>query len=84
MRFCRFLGERLGLSVLLKSSARSTSTEDDILQSIELGNVAMPLNSQLIRGSQSLFGVKTELQFGKTRVTAVIAEQQSEQNTVRA
>jgi cell surface protein SprA len=61
-----------------------TPTEDDILQSIELGNVSMPLNSQLIRGSQSLFGVKTELQFGKTRVTAVFSEQQSEANTVQA
>jgi cell surface protein SprA len=61
-----------------------TPTEDDILQSIELGNVSMPLNSQLIRGAQSLFGVKTELQFGKTRVTAIFSEQQSESNTVQA
>ncbi|AZQ45131.1 T9SS outer membrane translocon Sov/SprA [Nonlabens ponticola] len=61
-----------------------TPTEDDILQSIEVGNVAMPLNSQLIRGAQSLFGVKAELQFGKTRVTAVFSEQQSEARTVNA
>ncbi len=61
-----------------------TPTEDDILQSIELGNVSLPLNSQLIRGSQSLFGVKTELQFGKTRVTAIFSEQRSEANTVQA
>jgi cell surface protein SprA len=61
-----------------------TPTEDDILQSIEVGNVAMPLNSQLIRGAQSLFGIKTELQFGKTRITAVFSEQQSESRTVQA
>jgi cell surface protein SprA len=61
-----------------------TPTEDDILQSIEVGNVSMPLNSQLIRGAQSLFGIKTELQFGKTRVTAVFSEQQSENRTVNA
>ncbi|BAO55141.1 T9SS outer membrane translocon Sov/SprA [Nonlabens marinus] len=61
-----------------------TPTEDDILQSIEVGNVSMPLNSQLIRGAQSLFGVKTELQFGKTRITSVFSEQQSESRTVQA
>ncbi|MGB3591875.1 MAG: cell surface protein SprA, partial [Nonlabens sp.] len=61
-----------------------TPTEDDILQSIQVGNVSMPLNSQLIRGAQSLFGIKTELQFGKTRITAVFSEQQSENRTVEA
>ncbi|HCO84372.1 MAG TPA: cell surface protein SprA, partial [Arenibacter sp.] len=42
------------------------------------------LNSSLITGAQSLFGVKTELQFGKTRVTAVFSEQRSQSNTVVA
>jgi cell surface protein SprA len=61
-----------------------TPTEDDIIQSIEVGNVNMPLNSSLITGAQSLFGVKTQLQFGKTRVTAVFSEQRSQNNTVVA
>ncbi|MEQ8218055.1 MAG: cell surface protein SprA [Arenibacter sp.] len=61
-----------------------TPSEDDILQKIEVGNVSMPLNSSLITGAQSLFGVKTELQFGKTRVTAVFSEQRSQSNTVVA
>jgi len=61
-----------------------TPTEDDIIQSIEVGNVNMPLNSSLITGAQSLFGVKTQLQFGKTTVTAVFSEQQSQSNTVVA
>lgn len=61
-----------------------TPTEDDIIQKIEIGNVSMPLNSALIQGSQSLFGVKTELQFGKTRVTGVFSEQQSQINSVTA
>ena len=56
--------------------------EDSILQKLEVGNVSMPLNSSLITGAQSLFGVKTELQFGKTRVTAVFSEQQSETRSV--
>nr|WP_299341681.1 cell surface protein SprA [Allomuricauda sp.] len=61
-----------------------TPTEDDILRKIEIGNVNMPLNSSLITGAQSLFGVKTELQFGRTRVTAVFSEQRSQNNTVVA
>ncbi|APQ17840.1 cell surface protein SprA [Maribacter hydrothermalis] len=61
-----------------------TPTEDDIIQSIEVGNVNMPLNSSLITGAQSLFGVKTKLQFGKTSVTAVFSEQRSQNNTVVA
>nr|WP_223270830.1 cell surface protein SprA [Subsaximicrobium wynnwilliamsii] len=61
-----------------------TPTEDDIVRKIEVGNVSMPLNSSLITGAQSLFGVRTELQFGKTRVTAVFSEQQSQSQSVTA
>lgn len=61
-----------------------TPTEDDIIRKIEVGNVSMPLNSSLIQGAQSLFGVKTELQFGKTTITGVFSEQQSESRTVVA
>lgn len=61
-----------------------TPTEDQIIQAIEVGNVSMPLNSSLIQGAQSLFGVKTELQFGKTRVTGVFSEQKSESRSVIA
>ena len=46
-----------------------TPTEDDIIRKIEVGNVSFPLNSSLIRGAQSLFGVKTQLQFGRTTIT---------------
>ncbi|MFC4722514.1 cell surface protein SprA [Geojedonia litorea] len=61
-----------------------TPDEDDIVRKIEVGNVSMPLNSSLITGAQSLFGVKTELQFGKTRVTAVFSEQKSQSRSVIA
>lgn len=61
-----------------------TPTEDDIIQKIEVGNVSMPLNSSLIKGAQSLFGVKTKLQFGKTSITGVFSEQKSETKTVVA
>lgn len=56
--------------------------EDDILQLIEFGNISMPLNSTLITGSQSLFGVKTQLKFGKLMVTAVASEQKSETQNI--
>ena len=61
-----------------------TPTEDDILQKIEVGNVSLPLNSSLIRGAQSLFGVKTQFQFGKTTVTAIFSEQKSQTKSVTA
>ncbi|RXG18572.1 protein involved in gliding motility SprA [Leeuwenhoekiella polynyae] len=61
-----------------------TPDEDDIVQKIEVGNVSMPLNSALIQGSQSLFGVKAQLQFGKTTITGVFSEQQSQTNQVLA
>jgi cell surface protein SprA len=61
-----------------------TPTEDDIIRKIEAGNVSMPIKNSLINGSQSLFGVKTELQFGKTAVTAVFSQQNSESKTVTA
>ncbi|MEW4923560.1 cell surface protein SprA [Algibacter sp. 2305UL17-15] len=61
-----------------------TPTEDDIIQKIEVGNVNMPLNSSLITGAQSLFGVKAQLQFGRTTVTGIFSEQRSQANTVVA
>ncbi|MFT7498841.1 MAG: cell surface protein SprA, partial [Porticoccaceae bacterium] len=59
-------------------------SEDDILQKIEVGNVSMPIKNSLVTGAQSLFGLKTELQFGKTSVTTVFAEQKSQTRTVAA
>jgi cell surface protein SprA len=61
-----------------------TPSEDDIIQKVEVGNVSMPLNSTLIRGAQSLFGVKTQLQFGKTTVTGVFSEQKSQTKSIVA
>ena len=61
-----------------------TPTEDDILQKVEVGNVSMPLKNSLIVGAQSLFGVKTQLKFGKTTVTGVFAEQKSQTRSVAA
>ncbi len=56
--------------------------EDEIIKLIEAGNVSLPLNTSLITGNQSLFGMKAKLQFGRTMVTAVYSEQQSETSNV--
>ena len=56
--------------------------DDDILRRLEIGNVTLPLNSTLIQGSQSLFGVKAQLQFGKLNFTGVVSQQRSRQKEI--
>ena len=65
-----------------KFTLKYEGDEDDIIQLIEAGNVSMPLQSSLITGTQSLFGLKTKLQFGKTSVTSVISYQESETQNI--
>jgi len=52
--------------------------EDNIIKSIQAGNVSFPLPTTLIHGAQSLFGLSAELQFGNTFVRTVFSEQRSE------
>lgn len=56
--------------------------EDDILQLIEFGDITFPLNSTLITGSQSLFGVKTQLKFGNLFVTAVASRKKGSTQSI--
>jgi cell surface protein SprA len=56
--------------------------EDEIIKLIEAGDVTFPLNSTLITGSQSLFGLKTQMQFGRATVTGVFSQQKSETSTI--
>ena len=56
--------------------------EDEIIKKIEAGNVTLPLPGSLITGSQSLFGLKTELQFGKLTVTGVFSQQKGETKVI--
>jgi len=58
--------------------------EDNILQKLEVGNVSFPLSSTLIKGAQSLFGVKAQFQFGKTTFTGIFSEQKSQTKSVTA
>jgi cell surface protein SprA len=59
-----------------------TGKEDEIIKNIEAGNVSLPLNGTLITGAHSLFGLKTELQFGKLNVTTVISQQKGQSSVV--
>ena len=56
--------------------------EDDILKNIEAGNINMPLNSSLIAGSQSLFGLKLETQWGRLYNTTVFSQQKGERSEI--
>jgi len=58
-------------------------SEDDIIKKIEAGNVSLPLRGSLIQGAQSLFGLKTELQFGHLRLTAIASQQNSQNENIQ-
>lgn len=58
-------------------------SEDDIIKKIEAGNVSLGLQSNLIPSKQNLFGLKTELQFGRLRLTAIASQQRSDQNNLK-
>ena len=66
-----------------KFTLKYEGDEDDIIQLIEAGNVSMPLSSSLITGTQSLFGIKTKLKFGKTSITSVVSYQESETQNIK-
>ena len=56
--------------------------EDEIVKLIEAGNISMPTNSSLIKGASSLFGFRTDLQFGKLNIQAVVSQKESTSKTV--
>jgi cell surface protein SprA len=59
-----------------------TGYEDEIIKKIEAGNVTLPLQSSLISGSQTLFGLKTQLQFGRLMMTTVFSQQKGKKQEV--
>lgn len=56
--------------------------EDEIIKLVELGNVSFPANSSLIMGSQSLFGIRTDMQFGKLKLQTVLSQKKSNSSSV--
>lgn len=59
-----------------------TGDEDQILQKIEAGNVSMPLNTSLIEGSQTLFGLKTRMRFGRLTVDAIASTSRGQKQEI--
>ena len=56
--------------------------EDEIVKLVEGGNVSFPSNSTLIRGASSLFGIRTDLQFGKLKLQTVVSQKKSSSKSV--
>ncbi|MDR2691317.1 MAG: cell surface protein SprA [Dysgonamonadaceae bacterium] len=56
--------------------------EDEIVKVLEAGNVSMNTTNSLIRGGAALFGIKTQLQFGKLTVDAVFSQQESQSRSI--
>ncbi len=59
-----------------------TGYEEDIIKKIEIGNVSMPVENSLMTGAQSLFGIKTQVQFGKLYVTGIASRQQGRNEVI--
>ena len=51
--------------------------EDEIIKLVEGGNVSFPANSSLVTGASSLFGLRTDMQFGKLKLQTVISQKKS-------
>ncbi|MCU7551041.1 cell surface protein SprA [Chitinophagaceae bacterium LB-8] len=56
--------------------------DDEVLKQFQAGNISFSSKGTLIPGAQSLFGVKTQLQFGKLYLTTVLANQRSQRQTL--
>jgi cell surface protein SprA len=59
-----------------------TGFEDDIIKKIEAGNVSFGLNTSLITGSQTLFGIKTQMQFGRLMVTGIVSQEKGKKSEI--
>ncbi len=65
-----------------RTKLQYSGKEDEILKKVEAGDVTLPLTGTLITGSYSLFGLKTEMQFGKLNITTVLSQQKGESSVI--
>ncbi len=65
-----------------KMNIEYTGLEDEILKKVEVGNVSLPLQGSLITGGTNLFGLKTEMQFGRLNLTTIISQNRGESRVV--
>ncbi|AQG82210.1 cell surface protein SprA [Spirosoma montaniterrae] len=59
-----------------------TPQNENIIQGLEVGNINWAVNSQLIPGVQNLFGIKTQLRFGRLNATVVGSQQRSRKSEI--
>ena len=67
-----------------KINLKYDGKEDEIIKLVEAGNVSFPTNSSLIKGATSLFGIRTDLQFGKLSLQTVISQKTSNSTVVNS
>jgi cell surface protein SprA len=60
-----------------------TGYDEDIIKKIEVGNISMPVRNSLLRGGLSLFGLKTQLQFGRLSLTGILSRQQGKSESIK-
>jgi cell surface protein SprA len=65
-----------------RTKLQYSGKEDEIVKKVEAGDVTLPLTGTLITGSYSLFGLKTEMQFGKLNMTTVLSQQKGESSVI--
>ena len=58
--------------------------EDEIIKLVEAGNISFPSNSSLIKGSSALFGLRTDMQFGKLQLQMVASQKKSNTTSVNS
>ena len=56
--------------------------EDEIIKLVEAGNVTFPSNNSLVKGASSLFGIRTDWQFGKLKLQTVVSQKKSTTKSV--
>ncbi|MBD3636163.1 MAG: cell surface protein SprA [Crocinitomicaceae bacterium] len=86
------IGDKLKLTIAQNTEAtfnfqnnvkiEYTGYEDEIIQKIEGGNVSLPLNTTLIQGSQSLFGIRTDLRWGRLTVNTILAQEKGKRQEI--
>ncbi len=61
---------------------RYEGKEDEIIKLVEAGNITFPSNNTLVKGASSLFGVRTDMQFGKLKLQTVFSQKNSTTKSV--
>ena len=56
--------------------------EDEIIKLVEAGNVSFPSNSSLVTGASSLFGIRSDWQFGRLKLQTVVSQKKSSSKSV--